>query len=119
MLERELGRGGHGVVFLALDPTLGRRVALKIPRPECLDDPDLKRRFLKEARAVAMLDHPGIVPLLELGEVGPVCYMASTYCNGPDLGAWLKARQRAAFTAGRRASGGRDRLRRRARPRTG
>src|ERR1017187_4236936 len=60
VLERELGRGGHGVVFLALDPTLGRRVALKIPRPDCLDDPDLKRRFLKEARAVAMLDHPGI-----------------------------------------------------------
>jgi WD40 repeat protein/tRNA A-37 threonylcarbamoyl transferase component Bud32 len=94
VLERELGRGGHGVVFLAIDPTLGRRVALKIPRPECLDDPELKRRFFQEARAVAKLDHPGIVPLLELDSVGPVCYMASTYCSGPHLGAWLKTRQK-------------------------
>jgi eukaryotic-like serine/threonine-protein kinase len=93
ILERELGRGGHGIVFLALDPTVRRRVALKVPHPECLDDPDLKRRFFQEARAVAKLDHPGIVPLLELGEVGPVCYMASTYCSGPDLGAWLTARR--------------------------
>ena len=93
LIEQELGRGGHGVVFRALDPTLGRRIALKIPRPEFLDDPDARHRFLREARAVALLDHPGIVPILELGEVGPVCYMASVYCAGPNLAAWLKSRK--------------------------
>ena len=62
-------------------------MALKIPHPECVSDPDLKRRFFREARAVAKLDHPGIVALLEMDTVGPVCYMASTYCRGPNLGA--------------------------------
>src|SRR5690349_13358999 len=51
-IERVLGRGGHGLVFLATDPTLERRVALKIPRPELLDEPDWRRRFLREAHAL-------------------------------------------------------------------
>jgi eukaryotic-like serine/threonine-protein kinase len=92
-IERALGRGGHGVVFLAYDPVLKRDVALKIPRPEFLFDPAWKRRFLREAQAVALLDHPGIVPLLEFGEVGAVCYMASTYCEGPTLAAWLESQR--------------------------
>ena len=79
--------------FFWLDPALGRRVAVKIPRAECLDDPDLKRRFLREGRALALLDHPGIVPILELGEIGPVCYIVSTFCEGPNLGAWLKSQR--------------------------
>jgi serine/threonine protein kinase len=86
---RELGRGGHGVVFLALDPTLNRKVALKIPRPELLDDLGLRGRFLREARAVAMLDHPGIIPVYETGEIGPVCYIASAYCDGLTMSEWL------------------------------
>jgi eukaryotic-like serine/threonine-protein kinase len=93
LLEQELGRGGHGIVFLAFDPTLNRRVALKIPRPELLDEPDWRRRFLREAHALARLDHPGVVAVLEVGEVDAVCYIASTYCDGPNLTAWLKARK--------------------------
>ena len=92
-IEGELGRGGHGIVFLAVDPTLDRRVALKIPRPELLDEPDWRRRFLREAHALARLDHPGIVAILELGEVDGVCYIASTYFDGPNLTAWLKDRE--------------------------
>ena len=92
-IEKELGRGGHGIVFRAFDPALGRKVALKIPRPELLDDPDGWHRFLREARAVALLDHPGIAPVLELGAVGPLCYMASAYFAGPNLAAWLKSRE--------------------------
>src|SRR5947208_2658098 len=52
-LLRELGRGAHGIVFLAYDPHLGREVALKVPRAEGLGTPELRQRFLQEARAVA------------------------------------------------------------------
>ncbi len=92
-IVRELGRGGFGVVFLAIDPDLGRLVALKVPRPEWLLDAPVRERFLREARAVAALDHPGIAPLYEAGERHGVCYMASAYCEGPDLAAWLRERK--------------------------
>jgi WD40 repeat protein/tRNA A-37 threonylcarbamoyl transferase component Bud32 len=91
-IVRELGQGGFGVVFLAIDPELGRPVALKVPRPGVLLDPESRHRFVREARAVAALDHPHIVPLYEAGEVGPVCYLASAYCEGPTLAAWLRER---------------------------
>ena len=45
-----LGTGGHGIVFLAYDPTLRRKVALKVPRLEALSSPELRQRFLREAR---------------------------------------------------------------------
>src|SRR5205085_5304920 len=86
-LVRELGRGGFGVVFLAVDPVLGRRVALKVPRPEVLLTPALRERFLREGRAAAGLDHPNVVPVHEAGEAGGVCYIASAYTEGPTLAA--------------------------------
>jgi len=89
-IVRELGRGGFGVVFLADDPMLGRRVALKVPRLEALADPGLRERFLREARAAASLDHPNVVPVYEAGQVGLVCYIVSAYCPGPTLAAWLR-----------------------------
>jgi len=90
-IRRELGRGGYGIVFLAYDPQLGREVALKVPRPEAVLTPELRERFLREARAAAVLDHPNVVPVHDAGEVGPVCYIASTYCPGTTMEAWLKA----------------------------
>jgi WD40 repeat protein/serine/threonine protein kinase len=90
---RELGRGGFGLVFLAVDPVLRRPVALKVPRGEVLLDPESRKRFVREARAVANLDHSNIVPLYEAGEVGPICYLASAYCEGPTLAAWLRSRR--------------------------
>src|SRR5262249_3016007 len=89
-LERVLGRGGFGVVLLAHDPRLGRLVALKLPRLNALTSDELRRRFQQEARAAAALDHPNIIPILETGEVGPICYIASTYCPGMSLATWLK-----------------------------
>jgi tetratricopeptide (TPR) repeat protein len=89
-LLRELGRGGFGVVFLADDPALRRQVALKVPRPEVLAEPALRQRFLREAQAAASLDHPNLVPVHEVGAVGPVCYIVSTYCPGPTLAVWLR-----------------------------
>ncbi len=96
-IQRELGRGGFGVVFLAEDPHLQRPIALKLPRPDALGNPDLRARFLREARAAARLDHPNIVPIHEAGEVGPVCYMVSAYCPGENLAVWL-GRQRGPLT---------------------
>jgi len=90
VLQRELGRGGFGVVFLADDPHLGRPVALKVPRPEFLLDPERRHRFLIEARAVAALDHPNIVAVHEAGEINGIAYLAMAYCPGPTLAAWLK-----------------------------
>ena len=87
-----MGQGGFGIVYLARDPTLGREVALKVPRPEVLITPEVRRRFLREARAAGGLDHPNIVAVHEVGEAGPVCYIASAYCMGPTLSAWLKTR---------------------------
>ena len=88
---REVGRGGFGVVYLARDRVLGRNVALKIPLPERLASPEGRRRFMREAHASAVLDHPHIVPVFEADERGPIAYIASAYCDGPSLSAWLKA----------------------------
>ena len=68
-------------------------MALKIPQAEVLLDPESRRRFIRKARAAASLDHPNLVPLYEAGEVGPVCYLASAYCEGPTLAAWLRDRK--------------------------
>lgn len=89
-LQRELGRGAYGVVFLARDPQLNRDVALKLPRLDVLVDPKLRERFAQEARAAAALDHPNIVQVYEAGELGPLSYIASAYCAGLSLAEWLK-----------------------------
>jgi WD40 repeat protein/serine/threonine protein kinase len=91
-IRRELGHGGYGIVFQAYDPQLEREIALKVPHVEALLTPELRERFLREARAAAALDHPNLVPVYDAGEVGPVCYIASAYCPGTTLAAWLKAR---------------------------
>jgi tRNA A-37 threonylcarbamoyl transferase component Bud32 len=93
-IRRELGRGGFGIVFLADDPRLRRPVALKVPRPDALVNRELRERFLREARATAQLDHPHLVPVYEAGEVGAVCYIASAYCPGTNMAAWLKEQSR-------------------------
>jgi serine/threonine protein kinase/tetratricopeptide (TPR) repeat protein len=89
-LRRELGRGAYGIVYLAYDPLLRREVALKVPRPESIVAPELRDRFLREAQAAASLEHPNLVPVYEVGKAGPVCYLASAYCPGQTLAAWLK-----------------------------
>lgn len=92
LIERELGRGGLGIVYLAHDPQLRRHVALKIPRFEVLLDDELRQRFLREAEAAARLNHPNLVSLHEVGEDGTTCYLATEYCPGPTLAQWLAAR---------------------------
>src|SRR5579885_2930176 len=91
-IVRELGRGAHGIVYLAFGPLLCREIALKIPRPEVVFDSQLRHRFLREARAAADLELPNLVTVYDAGEVGPFCYIASAYCRGPSLATWLRQR---------------------------
>ena len=94
VIRRELGRGSFGIVYLAYDARLRREVALKVPRAEVFLTPELRARFRHEAMAAAGLDHPNIVPVYEAGEEGPVCFIASAYCPGITLAAWLRQRPR-------------------------
>ena len=94
VIRRELGRGSFGIVYLAYDARLRRELALKVPRVEVFLTPELRARFRHEAMAAAGLDHPNIVPVYEAGEEGPVCFIASAYCPGITLAAWLRQRQR-------------------------
>jgi hypothetical protein len=89
---RELGRGSFGIVLHAYDPRLGRDVALKVPRPEISLSPTLRARFRQEARAAATLDHPNLVPVYDAGEENGDYYIASAYCPGVNLAAWLRQR---------------------------
>ncbi len=88
-IQRLLGRGGMGNVFLAFDPTLQRPVALKVPRFDVAGDPLLRERFLIEARSAAKLSHPNLVEVYDAGLDGSICFIASAYCDGPDLENWL------------------------------
>ena len=64
----ELGRGGMGVVYLADQPSLGRRVAIKVIASGEADDPAFRRRFMDESRAAASIDHPTVLPVYAAGE---------------------------------------------------
>ncbi len=66
-IVRILGEGGFGRVYLAQDEQLQRAVAIKVPRPERLAVPDEAKAYLTEARTVAGLDHPHIVPIFNVG----------------------------------------------------
>ena len=84
-LERLLGRGGMGEVWLARDNQLDRRVALKLIVGTLSYDPDFRQRFLRETRLAAALDHPHIVPVYEAGEFEGELYLAMRYVEGSDL----------------------------------
>src|SRR5262245_47738467 len=76
LLRQVLGQGRFGIVFLAADPETGGSVALKLPQPAVLLDPALAERFRRDVEAVAHLEHPGIVPVLDTGSVMGVDYIA-------------------------------------------
>ena len=84
-LERELGRGGMGVVFLATDTTLDRPVAIKAVHPELAAHPSIARRFLAEARTVARLRHPNIVAVHAAGTTEGLLYYVMDQVEGESL----------------------------------
>ena len=89
-LERELGRGGMGIVYLARDVRLDRPVALKLLPPERAEVPGLRESFLREARLAARLAHPNIVPIHAVEEIGDCVFYAMRYVAGETLGERLR-----------------------------
>ncbi|MCC6997927.1 MAG: serine/threonine protein kinase [Deltaproteobacteria bacterium] len=91
-LERRLGVGAMGEVWLARDERLARAVAVKRLRHDIVGDVELGRRFVREARATARLDHPHIVPVHDLGEsAAHGCFLVMEYVDGLSLEQVLRA----------------------------
>src|SRR5207302_8780283 len=84
-LERELGRGGMGVVYLAREVRLDRPVAIKLLPPGKAQDASLRERFLREARTAAKLSHPNIIPIFAVDDVGEFVFFAMAYVEGETL----------------------------------
>jgi serine/threonine protein kinase len=90
-IERLIGKGGMGRVYLAEDTRLGRKVALKLLDPERADDERFRQRFVKASRMAASLDHPNVIPSFEAGESDGVLFIAMRYVEGTDLAKLLEA----------------------------
>ncbi|MBK7863846.1 MAG: tetratricopeptide repeat protein [Archangiaceae bacterium] len=86
---RVVGRGGMGIVYAAHDPLLERQVALKQLRPAA--SAKVREELLREARALAQLEHPHVVPVHEIEEVGDELFMVMDLVEGATLRQWLKA----------------------------
>ena len=84
-LERELGQGGMGTVYLAKDSGLNRYVALKILRSDLGDDPSFSRKFLEEVEVTASLAHPNIIRVFTLGEQEGRLYLVMEHLDEPSL----------------------------------
>src|SRR3954470_16951945 len=93
-LERELGRGGMGVVYLARDVRLDRPVAIKLLPPSLAARPELRDRFLREARTAARLSHPYIVPIHSVDEAGDFVFYVMAYVDGETLAQRIGGRGR-------------------------
>ena len=89
-IERLLGRGGMGAVYLAHDLALDRDVAIKVLPPEHGSTPLMRDRFRREARTAARLSHRHIVPLHTFGELSGLLYFVMGYVGGESLVSRLK-----------------------------
>src|SRR3954463_8362358 len=91
-LERELGRGGMGIVYLAREVQLDRLVAIKVLPGALAARAEVRERFLREARMAASLSHPHIVPIHRVGEAGGFVFFVMSYVEGETLGERLRTR---------------------------
>ena len=89
-VQKLLGRGSFGCVYLANDEQRDRLAAVKVPSSNLVSGPEDAERYLTEARAVAKLDHPKIVPIWDMGSTDDVpCFLVSKYVEGHDLWRWI------------------------------
>jgi len=93
-IEKILGKGGFGLVYLAHDEQLNRLVAIEVPHAKLISKPEDAEAYLAEARTVANLDHPGIVPVYDVGstEESP-CYVVSKFIEGTDLATRIRQKR--------------------------
>ncbi|MBK5257646.1 MAG: serine/threonine protein kinase [Vicinamibacteria bacterium] len=101
-IQRLLGRGGMGAVYLATEAALEREVAIKVLPPDRGATKDSRDRFRREARTAAKLSHPNIVPLYTFGDVDGTLYFVMGYVKGESLAARLKRENRLPVEESRR-----------------
>ena len=89
-LEEQIGQGGMAMVFRARDERLARQVALKVLSPALAADEEFRRRFIRESRSAAAVDHPHIIPVFEAGDANGVLFLAMRYVPGGDAGSLVR-----------------------------
>ena len=89
-----LGQGGMGIVYKGVDPAIGRKVAIKMMTGGFAENPDLLKRFQREAQSAGTLQHPNIVIIYELGTHEGNPYMAMEFISGESLESIVSTRKR-------------------------
>lgn len=92
-IEKLLGKGGMGVVYLSRDTRLNRPVAVKVLRPDVTENRNRRRRFLQEARAAAALNHPAIAQIYDVDEAEGVTFIAMEYVEGKTVSQLIRSRE--------------------------
>src|SRR5882672_846013 len=95
-LQRKLGQGGMGAVYLAHHPGLNKAVAIKVLPGDLAGTPEFQERFVREARLAARLEHPNVVQVHDVGREQGVHYISMQYVEGKSLDAILKERKKLA-----------------------
>jgi serine/threonine protein kinase len=93
VISSKLAQGGMGTVFKAMEPALERYVAIKVLRPEYASNPNYVQYFQEEARAVAALRHPNIVPIFYIGEQGSVVFFSMAYIEGETFDDYIEQKK--------------------------
>jgi serine/threonine-protein kinase len=89
-IKTEMGRGGMATVYHAYDPSFDRDVAIKVLPREFLHDPQFHDRFQREIKTIALLEHPAIVPVYDVGEEDGMPFFVMRYMSGGSLSDWIE-----------------------------
>jgi serine/threonine protein kinase len=94
IISERIANGGMGTVFKAMEPALERYVAIKVLLPQYAQNPDYAQYFQEEARAVAALRHPNIVPIYFIGVENEIAFFAMAYIDGETFDDWIESNRR-------------------------
>lgn len=97
IIMRHLARGGMGDVYQAYEAALGRHVAIKVLRDDMAADEEFKRLFNSEAKSLASIRHPNIIPIYYIGEEKGLLFFSMSYIQGKSLAAWIDVKRRFNF----------------------